>query len=438
LRIKPEADGSYSIPAGNLFPADGSLGRPEIYIMGNRNPYRISIDSETGWLYWGDVGPDASFDSASRGPRGYDEINQARDAGNYGWPYVIADNKAYRDYDFATGLSGPAFDPTAIENNSPNNTGSLDLPGAQEAFIWYPYSTSMALNPFPELITGTTGRTAMAGPVYHFDSTLNSDIKLPEYFDDTLVIYDWSRDAFWEVKLDLNGQVFKINRMFRDLPFDKPIDAELGPDGALYVLEWGDDNGPFQGNNPDAKLVRVEFIGNLPNLIGDYNRNNVVDAADFTLWRNTLGQASANPFAGADGSGNGAIGPEDYDIWKSHFGETLVQGTGSSFPHSLSTQPEPTAAEPSTFGERQATKPTDRTTVWPGRAATASPVRSPSPVRPLESPQRDEALLAWLAASAEVNPSSGIGEFERFEANTESEEFLDSVSAVFQLLGNLE
>ena len=126
LRIRPNADGSYSIPAGNLFAGDATH-RPEIYVMGNRNPYRISIDSETGWLYWGDVGPDATSDSATRGPRGYDEINQAREAGNYGWPYVIADNKAYRDYNFATGVSGPAFNPAAPQNNSPNNTGALIL-----------------------------------------------------------------------------------------------------------------------------------------------------------------------------------------------------------------------------------------------------------------------------------------------------------------------
>ena len=36
--------------------------------MGNRNPFRISVDTETGWLYWGEVGPDAGSDSATRGP----------------------------------------------------------------------------------------------------------------------------------------------------------------------------------------------------------------------------------------------------------------------------------------------------------------------------------------------------------------------------------
>ena len=87
LRIRPEDDGSYSIPDGNLFPKDGSEGRPEIYTMGNRNPFRIAIDQRTGYLYWGEVGPDAGEDSTTRGSKGYDEINQARQAGFFGWPF---------------------------------------------------------------------------------------------------------------------------------------------------------------------------------------------------------------------------------------------------------------------------------------------------------------------------------------------------------------
>ena len=57
--VTPLADGSVAIPDGNLFPKDGSKGRPEIVALGNRNPYRISIDPRTGYLYWGEVGPDA-------------------------------------------------------------------------------------------------------------------------------------------------------------------------------------------------------------------------------------------------------------------------------------------------------------------------------------------------------------------------------------------
>jgi glucose/arabinose dehydrogenase len=104
MRLKIHPDGSYTIPEGNLFPKGTPKTRPEIYVMGNRNPYRISVDKKNGFLYWGEVGPDASNDSlATHGPRGYDEINQARKAGNFGYPYFVGDNYPYRYYDFATG-----------------------------------------------------------------------------------------------------------------------------------------------------------------------------------------------------------------------------------------------------------------------------------------------------------------------------------------------
>ena len=65
LRITPKDDGTYTVPAGNLFglggkyPGVAGQTRPEIYTMGHRNPFRISVDQETGWLYNGEVGPDA-------------------------------------------------------------------------------------------------------------------------------------------------------------------------------------------------------------------------------------------------------------------------------------------------------------------------------------------------------------------------------------------
>ncbi len=62
LRIKINPDASYSIPEGNLFKPGTPKTRPEIYTMGARNPYRISVDRKTGFLYWGDVGPDAGGD----------------------------------------------------------------------------------------------------------------------------------------------------------------------------------------------------------------------------------------------------------------------------------------------------------------------------------------------------------------------------------------
>ena len=96
--------------------------------MGNRNPWRMSIDSRTGWLYWGEVGPGGTEDSVGMGPRSYDEFNQAREAGNFGWPYVIADNQAYWEYDYEAKTPGRQFDPRRPINESPNNTGLRELP----------------------------------------------------------------------------------------------------------------------------------------------------------------------------------------------------------------------------------------------------------------------------------------------------------------------
>ena len=122
IRIKPQPDGTYTIPEGNLFPPGTAKTRPEIYTMGHRNPYRISIDQKTGYLYWGDVGPDGNNPMEGRGPQGFDEVGQARKAGNFGWPYFIGDNKAYTYYDFEAKKSGAMYDVNAPINKSPNNT----------------------------------------------------------------------------------------------------------------------------------------------------------------------------------------------------------------------------------------------------------------------------------------------------------------------------
>ena len=152
LRIKVNEDGSYDIPKGNLFPLGTEKTRPEIYTMGHRNPYRISVDMKKGYLYWGDVGPDAGKDDlANRGPRGYDEMNQARKAGNFGWPLFIGNNKPYKDYDYSNGEIGNVFDPKRPINDSKNNTGLRELPPAQGAYVYYPYAETPE---FPQVGTG--------------------------------------------------------------------------------------------------------------------------------------------------------------------------------------------------------------------------------------------------------------------------------------------
>lgn len=251
LRIRVLEDGSYEIPEGNLY-AEGMEGtRPEIYVQGNRNPYRIAVDQKNSFLYWGEVGPDARADSMEvRGPKGYDEVNQAREAGFFGWPFFIADNLPYLRFDYATGKVGEAFDPAKPINASANNTGLKELPAAQPAFIWYPYDVS---EEFPQV--GTGGRNAMAGPVYYTD-LYPEETRLPEYYNGKLFIYEWIRGWIKVVTMNEQGDFVKMEPFMPNSQFNSLIDMEVGPDGKLYLLEYG--SGWFS-KNENAGLARIDF-----------------------------------------------------------------------------------------------------------------------------------------------------------------------------------
>ena len=251
IRIHPEPDGSYTIPPGNLFPPGTPLTRPEIYTMGHRNPYRIAVDKHTGYVYWGDVGPDANVDSIGRGPMGYDEFNQARGPGNFGWPYFVGDNKAYWDRDLFSGQVFGTFDPEHPWNDSPNNTGMHALPPAQKAFIWYPYGPSPD---FP--LVGTGGRAAMAGPVFYRSDFASAPRPWPQWYDKKFFAYEWMRGWIMAVTMDSVGNFVSMEHFMPSQKFSNPVDMEFGPSGDLFMLEYG--TGWFRGND-DARLVRIEY-----------------------------------------------------------------------------------------------------------------------------------------------------------------------------------
>ena len=274
LRIRPTSDGKYTIPDGNLFPKDGSAGRAEIFVMGCRNPWRISIDPKSGYLYWGEVGPDSRKDS-ERGPRGYDEINQARKAGFFGWPLFVGANFAYAKYDFEAQKIGAFHDATKPRNLSVNNTGLKELPPAQPAFIYWPYEDSKE---FPML--GTGGRTACAGPVYHFQQSFEKTNGFPKEYDNCLLFWDWQRPFVKWAKLGASGDLSEIipfsnamavvsdkvkdDEITEGFVARRPVDAVFGPDGCLYMLDYG----LTWGANADSKLVKISYLrGTLPPVI---------------------------------------------------------------------------------------------------------------------------------------------------------------------------
>ena len=134
------------------------------------------------------------------------------------------------------GSPGSAFNPAApVATIHRITQACANRPTAQPAWLWYPYDASPE---FPEL-DGSGGRTAMGGPVYHYKTNVVNGKKLPAYYEGSLFIWEWSRNYLKEVKMDESGNVLKISPFLPSFTFNRPIDLKVGPDGCIYVIEWG-------------------------------------------------------------------------------------------------------------------------------------------------------------------------------------------------------
>ncbi|MFE7129800.1 ThuA domain-containing protein [Streptomyces sp. NPDC057638] len=245
LRITVAADGSYTVPAGNLFAPGTPKTRPEIYAMGLRNPFRLNIDRPTGHLYVGEYGPDAATADPARGPSGKVGFLRITEPANYGWPFCGIGGEPYTDYDFATKTSGRTFDCAAPVNDSPHNTGLTALPPARGA--WLPYDGGSV----PEL--GGGSESPMGAPVYRYDPANPSPVKFPESFDGDAFAGEFGRRWIKRIEHGPDGSVARIN------PFPwtgtQVMDMAFGPDGALYVLDYGT---AWFGGNEHSALYRIE------------------------------------------------------------------------------------------------------------------------------------------------------------------------------------
>ncbi|WP_431934014.1 carbohydrate-binding protein [Nonomuraea jabiensis] len=259
LRIKPQPDGTYTIPAGNLFPPGTARTRPEIYAMGFRNPFRMSVDKQTGTIYLGDYGPDAGAADPNRGPGGQVEFDRVTAPGNYGWPYCTGTNttaETYNEYTFPSGPSAAKYNCAGgPANNSFRNTGLATLPAAKPAWIKYGDAGSP-----PEF--GSGSESPMGGDVYRYDASSTSSVKFPQSLDGRYFAMEFGRQ--WIKAIEVKGD--GTPGVIEDFPWDgtQIIDSEFGPDGALYVLDYG------TGGN--QALYRIEYLGGA-------NRNPVAKAA---------------------------------------------------------------------------------------------------------------------------------------------------------------
>ncbi|MQS38725.1 ThuA domain-containing protein [Streptomyces katsurahamanus] len=292
LRIRPQPDGSYTLPEGNLFTGrepdeGGGRTRGEIYVMGVRNPARIFVDKKTDTLYAGWVGPDAGTPSTTWGPAKYDTFAAITKAGNHGWPFCMGNNQPYRDRN----LPDPAkplgwYNCSAPKNESPNNDGLVNLPPVTPNTIWYSpqgggpdfprdaqgvpsYKESEQKLLLPWLKGG--GQATMNGPVYRYDETSASAVKWPSYWDGKWFVgdfYDGGDQPRHAVLTDprtvgKGGVPVHAESLKKIVPIGANgirnlMDWKFAPDGSLYVLDYG--RGFFTSDSRSA-LWRITYTG---------------------------------------------------------------------------------------------------------------------------------------------------------------------------------
>jgi hypothetical protein len=142
------------------------------------------------------------------------------------------------------------------------------------------------------------------------------------------------------------------------------------------------------GARVDMGAVEMTPAG--PALVGDYNLNHSVDAADYVLWRKTNGTSVPQPFGGADGDGNSVVNANDYTVWRSRFGNTSP-GAGSAA-LGLSGEPVGSASLAKTSGDADASS-------LAFTAMATMPRVQPGPVAKI---QADQPVSADAAASADL------------------------------------
>ena len=160
----------------------------------------------------------------------------AQAPGNYGYPVLLGRYQMKSGIDAATPVIP---DNTDWDGNAP---GLKTLPPAVAPI--YPYRKSCAIT----------------GPLYRYDGDLNSSIKFPPHFQRKWFVSDFNGDnnKIKALTLDEDGKRVTGEEFIPGISMHGPLDIQQGPDGALYVNNYG---GVWRASEANTGIVRIEYTG---------------------------------------------------------------------------------------------------------------------------------------------------------------------------------
>ena len=350
LRINPLQSGAdrYTIPATNPFATSNDPNTlKELFAYGFRNPHTFSFNRDAQGkvrILVGDIGRS-----------NVEEVDLVTAGGNYGWTkregtFVHKQgtiNDVNGDAGYIVGVSAlPADEATTgvdaygtrytypvaqYDHNSANTEIADDWTGTSIAsgFVINNGSDPALQN---QLIFNNFAYST--GDVYHtdFNDMLNAVTQLDPNDPTRDQPTDLTQAVKYRVQLALDDD---------SNPATPPITADDLND-LLGVFRndarYGEGVlGEMYISTKDSGLRSIYLVTNTVPLPGDYNRDHVVDAADYTVWRDSLGKSGY--LLAADGNGDGIVDSLDYSVWQGHFGQVWsVTGSGTG---SAAAVPEP-------------------------------------------------------------------------------------------------
>ena len=331
----------------------------EIYFTGTRNSFRMSLDRQTGDFWMGDVGENNREEVNFLKAGTYDGTQPPVDFGYSQREGTMATNSAsaVANSSGASSIlwnlsSGGAItvnstNPVREGDHSTTNTADHPLSGRSAYIGGYMYS-----GPIAEL----QGK-------YFYSDFVNSNIFALSDLDRNMPLSSYSGTNFNQnptTHLAALGTrttmaTGNINSLWNTLVYDRNDPSYTSALGAAFgigrVVSFGEDNSgnlfvvdmggtrndpSFGSDYPNAGKGQIFML--VPSVPGDYNNDGVVDAADYTVWRDHFGQSYVLPNE-VPAVTPGLVTAEDYNEWVARFGNSLSgAGVGSS-----SAVPEPTA-----------------------------------------------------------------------------------------------
>ena len=142
-----------------------------------------------------------------------------------------------------------------------------------------------------------------------------SPTKFPPYYDNSVILGEFTQDTLREIKLDSQNRVFKINSFLdcgqvADPAFlfecDNPMDMQWGADGSFYLLTYGDG---FFAINPDAGMYQWDYVKGTRAPKAVLTTDKTDGALPLTVNFSSAGSSDDDPATRSASSGTSATAP---------------------------------------------------------------------------------------------------------------------------------